>query len=204
MGIFRSVSFQSSDTRHLWFAVIVTLCALALGSVGLSGCSDDSSRVDGNKLCRGESGFGARIEGTPSTIDMCVSDAATLVELIPVGIDESRYLITAEFVSDSLTIQCQVGFFLQPAYPVTLSLTADRGLAESDPGSAWFYYQETKLGTYDVVSSAVTGTFSVVFNDSSIAVATFSSMLVELEDVSTGDPAGSRTVSEGYVSVTRE
>ena len=82
--------------------------------------------------------------------------------------------------------------------------TTNRARAGSDPGAAWFFYRETKLGTHAYVAATVTGMFTVPFNDPSVAAATLSSLQLELNDTSSGDPAGSRDISEGYVSVTGE
>lgn len=185
---------------------LVLLCGVCLGGFGLFGCGNDESNGVNpeDKLCRGEHGVAARITGTPEPLDMCVSDGQTVVDYIPIGNDQAKYHITAIFATGDLTIEIQVSFFAQPVFPTTLTLTANQGLADSDPGAAWFYYQETKLGVYDYVSSAVTGVFTVTFNDPSIAVATFHAVEVELDEASSGNPAGVRNISEGYASVTVE
>jgi hypothetical protein len=153
-----------------------------------------------DRLCRGESGFAALISGGPRTVEMCVSDQATVANYVQVG-ENARYEIRAVFVSDSLRIEVQLAFFVQPSPPTTLTLTTNQAQAESDPGAVWFFYREQKLGTYDYVAATVTGVFTVTFNDPSVAVATFSGLQLELDDTSSGDPAGSRDISEGYVSV---
>jgi len=175
---------------------------VVVSMVFVLGCSEDSDGVNpSDRLCGGESGFAAMINGGPRPVEMCVSDDATVANYVPLG-NVARYEIRALFVSDSLTVEVQLGFFVQPSTPTTLILTTNQAQAESDPGAAWFFYRETKLGTYDYVAATVNGVLTVTFNDPSVAVATFGGVDLELDDVSSGDPMGSRSISEGYVSVT--
>jgi hypothetical protein len=182
----------------------ILLDLLVVSTVLVAGCSDDSGTVNAkDRLCGGQSGFAARITGMSPAVDMCVSDQATIADFVadPGG---DKYHITAIFTSDSLTVEVQFSFFVQPSFPTSLTLTTNQAQADSDPGSAWIFYRETKLDTYDYVASSASGSLTVTFNDPSVVVATFSGMGLELDDSSSGDPAGSRTVSEGYVSVTGE
>jgi hypothetical protein len=185
--------------------LVLLLCGVCFWSFSFLGCgNDDANGVNPeDKLCRGQSGFGARIAGGTESIEMCVPDQATLAYYVPIG-DEARYEIRASFTTGGLTIEILVHFYVQPTYPMTLSLTANAAQADSDPGSVWFYYEETKDGDYDYVGVSVTGVFTVTFNDPSIAVASFSGLEIQLEDNSTGDPAGVRTISEGYVNVSAD
>ena len=185
--------------RHTLEQVLLHLVVVSM--VFVYGCSDDSEGVNPeDRLCRGESGFAAMINGGPQPVEMCVSDEQTIAHYVtdPGG---DRYAISATFTSDSLTIEIQIGFFVQPNIPRTLTLTADEGVANADPSAAWFFYTETKLNTYNYVSTSVSGTFTVTFNDPSIATVSFSGVSIALDDASSGDPAGARTISEGYLSV---
>ena len=182
----------------------VPLLLVVVSMVFVLGCSDDSKGVDpSDRLCRGESGFAAAITGGPTPVEMCVSDQATVANYVPFQ-DTARYEIRAVFVSDSLTIEVELSFFVQPTPPTTLTLTTNQAQAESDPGAVWIFYRETKLGTYDYVAATVTGVFTVTFNDPSVAVGTFAGVEMALDDVVSGDPVGSRSINEGYVSVTAE
>lgn len=197
---------MKDSPKHQLLHVLVIASVLSfgslLGSCLLAGCGEDSSGINPeDRLCRGRSGFAASIAGTPEPVEMCVSDQQTIAHYIP-DVAGDKYEISASFATDSLTtIDIEISFFVQPSFPRTLTLTADQGLADADPSAAWFFYHEVKRDTYEYVSSFVTGTFTVTFNDASVAVATFSGVEVELDDASSGDPAGVRSISEGYVSV---
>ncbi len=177
---------------------------VVVSTVLVGGCSDDSGGVNPkDRLCGGQSGFAARITGMSSAVDMCVSDQATVADFIS-DAGGDKYHITALFTSDSLSIEVQFTFFVQPSFPTSLTLTTNQAQADSDPGAAWVFYRETKLNTYDYVAASASGSLTVTFNDASVVVATFSGMGLELDDSVSGDPAGARTVSEGYVSATGE
>jgi hypothetical protein len=185
-------------SKQILLHLVVVSCVFVLG------CSDDSDGVNPeDRLCRGQSGFAALISGGSKTVEMCVSDQTTVADYYTDG-NNAHYDIRATFASDSLTIEIQLSFFVQQSVPTTLTPNANEAQAKSNPGEVWFFYHETKLGTYDYVASSVSGFFTVTFNDPSIAVATFSGLQLELDDTSSGDPAGSRNISEGYVSVTGE
>jgi len=184
--------------KQILLHLVVVSCVFVLG------CSDDDDGVNPeDRLCGGKSGFAALISGDAKPVEMCVSDQTTIANYYTDG-DNAHYDIRATFTSDSLTIEIQLSFFVQESPPTTLTPNTNESQAKSDPGAVWFFYHESKLGTYDYVASSVTGAFTVTYNDPSIAVATFSSLQLELDDTSSGDPAGSRDISEGYVSVTAE
>jgi len=186
-------------------ACVALACAVCFGSGGFYGCHDHTSGVDENKLCREQTtGFGARIVGLPETLDMCVSDDSTVVDYIHLPSGDTKYLIAADFENDSLSIQIQIGFFLQGTYPVDLRMTADRDSADADPGMAWFYYREAKLGAYDYVDSTVTGNFNLAFNDTMFVVGSFAGVGLTLDGIPGVRLAAVRGISEGYVSVGRK
>jgi hypothetical protein len=179
----------------------ILLHLIVLSTVFALGCSDDSNGVNPeDRLCGGKSGFAASIVGGATPVDMCVSDQATFADYYTDG-ENAHYDIRATFTSDSLTIEIQLSFFVQQTVPATLAPNTNETQAKSNPGEVWFFYRERKLNTYDYVASSVTGAFTVTYNDPSVAVATFSGLHLDLDDTSSGDPAGSRDISEGYVSV---
>jgi hypothetical protein len=166
------------------------------------GCGEDSETVNpADRLCRGESGFAAQISGTPEPFEMCVSNENTLTSYIP-GPQGEKYNTLSSIEIDGTIFEVEIGFFVQPSTPTTLLGTSNRAQAESDPGSILFVYREIKPGQYEYESVAVTGIFTVTFNDPSVAVVTFGSLEIDLDDVSTGNPVGSRAIPEGYLSVT--
>ena len=178
------------------------LQVIVFSAVLTLGCGDGSDPIDpADKLCRGESGFAAQITGTPAPVEMCVSDENTFTTYIrSAGGDKYNSIATYEI--DGLIIEIEMGFFVQDQTPTTLIGTSNRAQAESDPGSLLFIYHESKPGTYDYESVTVDGVFTVAFSDASVAVVTFGGLKIDLEDLSNNDPAGSRAISEGYLSVT--
>lgn len=163
-----------------------------------AGCGDDP--VDGapDKLCREGAGFGARIAGSPRSLDMCVSNDVTSTRFGDTT--PGRYDVAASTTADSVTIEIQVSFFAQRQLPASLVFTSNPGLGNFD--RVWLSYREFKPGAYDYASTIVTGEFTLTFSDASIAVATFRSVRILLADASTGAEAGSRVISEGFISVT--
>jgi hypothetical protein len=132
---------------------------------------------------------------------MCVSNENTLTSYIP-GAQGDRYNSISSIEIDGTIIEIEIAFYVQPSVPASLFGTSNRAQAESDPGSLLFVYREMKPGEYEYESVAVTGIFTVTFSDASVAVVTFGGLEIDLDDVSTGSPAGSRVISEGYLSVT--
>ena len=181
-----------STRRPLRLAAAALLCLSGL----TGGCSEDTVEpVD--KLCRTGAGLGARISGTPNPVDMCVpNDQATTLfgDVVP-----DRYELHATFTVDSITIEIDVSFQSRSDLPRVLVLTTDSNLP--GPDDVWFFYRETKPGVYDYTSASVAGGFTLTFSDPTVAVATFSSLQIDLEDAG-GTPTGTRVISEGFISVT--
>lgn len=178
-------------TRSMFAACLFVLLASA-------GCGSEDI-VDPDKLCKEGAGIAARIDATPGTIDMCVSndETAAIYNVTPAA----HYEISAAFTSGPLSIIITTEFFVHPPGPVPLTLTPDITLAQSDPGLVYFSYRETQPGQ-EYASMDVTGTFTLTFSDASIAVASFSDLTITLEDTaSPGTAAATRTISEGFVSV---
>lgn len=169
------------------------------------GCGNDAADVDPeDRLCRGNSGFAARITGTFEPVEMCVSDENTLTTFIPEsqGIG-SRYITLAAYSTDSLQIEIEISFFVHSTTPIVLQPTSNRSLADAEPGAALFVYRETKTGDYQYESGAVSGGFTLTLSDENVAAATFSSLQIELDDVASGDESvATRAISEGYLLVT--
>jgi hypothetical protein len=170
----------------------------------LSGCSDDETTVDpGERLCKGMSGFAARISGTPEPIEMCVPDENTIVIYTPPGGGNpaGKYEITSSYTSGDLTIEISTLLYAHSKTPQLLNVTGDRGQAEFDPDGFWFHYREIKDGDYDFSSTVVSGTATVTFNDPTVVVVTFTNLEISLTDTATSSTdAGSRRISEGYIN----
>lgn len=180
----------------------ILLQTLVFSTVLTLGCGNgDDTTAPGDRLCRGESGFAAQISGTPEPVEMCVSNENTITVYIPQA-QGDRYSSIATYEIGGLTLEVEMGFFVQNQTPATLFGTSNRAQAETDPGSILFIYREISPGNYTYESVTCSGAFTVTFNDASVAVVTFGDVEVELEDMATNNPAGSRTMSEGYLSVT--
>ncbi len=176
---------------------------IAISLVLTFGCGNDSDVVDpSEKLCRGNSGFAARISGTPEPIEMCVSDEQTLTTYVPgSGNLGPRYVSIAAFLVDSLQIEIEISFFVHSATPVSLEPTSNRALAESNPGTVLFVYREAKLGDYEYEPGTVSGVFTLTLSDESLATATFSDLTIELNDAANGTAVATRVISEGYLLI---
>ncbi|MFQ5510881.1 MAG: hypothetical protein ACE5EO_03430 [Candidatus Krumholzibacteriia bacterium] len=167
---------------------------LLAGVLSCAGCGDEEL-IDPDKLCRNGAAFGARISGTPSPVDMCVADGETTSLLGGAG----RYDVTASFAADSVTVAINVSFLTHAVFPRTLIITDDPILP--GPDDVWIVYRETRPGVYDYSSLSISGVFTLTFSDATVAVATFNSLRIDLEDAG-GAPAGTRMISEGFLAVT--
>ncbi len=180
----------------------ILLQTLVFSTVLALGCGNGDDPTDpADRLCRGESGFAAQISGTPEPVEMCVSNENTVTVYIPQG-GGDRYSSIATYEIGGMIYEVEMGFFVQNQTPATLFGTSNRALAESDPGSILFIYREINPGNYSYESVACSGAFTVTFNDPSVAVVTFGTVELDLEDLATSSAAGSRAISEGYLSVT--
>ena len=176
--------------------IAIVLCLFAA-----IGCTQtDGDTVDPeSKLCNSGSGFGARIDGAPEPVEMCVSDANAVTTFGDMAPD--RYYIAADFTAeDGRTISVEISFVLQPLTPASLQLRTNIDAAFLDPTSVWFQYREYKDSEFDYQSVGVLGDFRVSVNDDMVAAAWFGNMTIDLEDID-GNDVGSRTISEGFVSV---
>jgi hypothetical protein len=168
-----------------------------------AGCSSEDI-VDPDKLCRQGAALAARVDGGAMALDVCVSQDATdaRYETLP----NDHYEVTGTVTQGGVTFTLWVNFAVYPpaSWPVTLTPTTDVDVASNDPNFVYFYVRETDAGQ-DLRSMDVTGNFTLSFSDASIAVAAFSNMTVTMEDAaSPGTSVGTRTISEGFVSVSAD
>lgn len=163
-----------------------------------TGCSDDNTAAPTDKLCPGQSGLGARITGTPMTIDMCVSNdlVTTLLDTI-----NSRYWLRATYAPDTTTYEIKISFDIHTNLPTQLDVTPDSLVALGNPNGALFYYREASPGGKQLVPSAVSGTFTLTFSETDVAVGTFSDLVIGLQDASSGQGEGSREIPRGFFVV---
>lgn len=180
---------------------LAILCMIAL--LTIAGCSSEDI-VDPNKLCPQGAAIGARISGGPQAVDMCVSqeDTDALYDTVP----NEHYDVVSATTSAGVQVTIEVYFAVYPSssWPVALIPTGDRGLAETNPQYVFFGYREVTSGQ-TLVSTTVTGNFTLSFSDASIAVASFSELTIALEDeASPGTEIGTRSIGQGFVSVSAD
>jgi len=166
---------------------------------GLSACTTPSGTgtVDRDKLCGGQSGFGARIHGHTARVDMCVSEAQTSTTLG--RLDPNRFCVMASYTRDSLTIEFEMSFLMQSALPQKMNPTADQLTGFLDNTGVWVQYRETQPGVSPLRADSVSGNFTVTFSDSTVLVATFDNMYVGLVD--TTGATSVRMIEEGFLSL---
>ena len=180
--------------------LLMTITAVLVLICSQTSCSNNSDIVPPNdKLCRAGAGLGARVSGTPAPIDICVSDddVSTTLEPSP----ENRYRLRSTFSADSLTFEIEISFTIHFNLPQPLNISSDSVLAMADLDGAWFFYREAVGGSYSYVSKTTTGSFVLTFADETVAVGTLEGLTIDLEDETTGAPAGTRTISEGFFNV---
>ncbi|HEX6791555.1 MAG TPA: hypothetical protein VF247_09615 [Candidatus Krumholzibacteria bacterium] len=166
----------------------------------LFGCSEDNP-VENAPLCGGENGVGLRVEGRAQPVEVCVSDSA--VDALLTSSD--HYDVTAQLtLDDDSTVQLRMVFTRRPDTPAVLTLVNTITEATSDPNAVYVFYEEIP-GSNDapIQSTLITGgRFRLTFNDDQVAVGTLENIAFDMNNVQTGDPAGDRTISEGFFSVT--
>lgn len=170
---------------------VAVLCLSACTTPSGTGTNDTS------KLCGGESGFGARIQGLFVLIDMCVPEEKTLTTLGQ--IDPNRYCVTASYTEDSLTIEVEMSFIMQIMLPRKMNPTSDQLTGFLDPAGVWVQYRETRPGFSPLRSDSVSGNFTLTFSDSTVIVATFDNMYIGLVD--TTGQTSVRKIESGFLSV---
>lgn len=166
----------------------------------LAACGDDGNPVNPeDRVCGGESGFGARVRGAASPVDVCVSNDKTSV-VFTAG---NRYLITAIMSADNVIYEFQLLVPHRDDAPIVLNLYADQGLAIADPQGAWLYYQEAPDGETPVESFEITdGSFTLSFSDASVMTATFSNVAMRIRtQEGTPQDRGTRVVEKGFMSL---
>jgi hypothetical protein len=174
-------------------------------------CGDESNPTEAeDNLCAGESGFGARVMGRASRVDVCVPDD-NVVDNVEKGVVtfftvENRYNVTAETTARDGTIyQIQMNFPHKPNFPAALNLTGNQAQAKNDPDGVWFYYREIPSEGDAVESVAITGgSFTLSFSDTDVAAGTFQGVGLEIQIQGTHDPAGSRSIPEGFFSISTD
>ncbi len=169
------------------------------------GCGERTPVTSGRSLCQGKSGLAASITGITPTVSLCIPNDS-IVGDTEFGVETTYskqnnwYLISASSAFDSVTYEFRIGFHGQSVAPVALRITGDEAEALFFPEAAWFSYSEIRGSNLIYLSNSASGECKVTFNDSKIAVGTFSNILVELSDPE-DNPVGQRTLQKGFFNV---
>jgi hypothetical protein len=166
--------------------------------VFLAGCSKDDPVANKN-LCP-DAGVGIHVEGRSQPMDVCVSDDAVDALLT----SSNHYDLTAQLaIDDGSIVQLHIVFTQRGDAPVSLRLVNSITEATSDASTAYVNYEEDPNGGTPIQSTLITGgSFRVTFNDARVAVGTLTNIAFDMTNIQTGDPAGSRRITEGFFSVT--
>jgi hypothetical protein len=159
---------------------------------------EDNGAQPTDRLCNGEAGLAAHIEGRSSPIDVCLNDADVSVLLT----SSSRYDIAAQAKLPGVTVQIRMVFSVRPDAPVSLSpvSTLDEAIADAD--AVWIWYEEIPDRGDAIESSTVAGgSFRLTFSDDKILAGTIKDIALTMRNVTSGDEVGTRRVSEGFFSL---
>lgn len=161
-------------------------------------CSTQEFPPVSNSLCEGNAGFGMRIT-MPAPVDICVPDGAVVATYEESANDAFR--IESSFDADGVTYDVSIRFLVPPILPTTLVLSADSTIFARNPNSVWFCYREEKPPDYQYRTLSVTGNFRVSFADRDVAVGGFDNMTIVLTDSTGVDSLATRTIAQGFFSV---
>jgi len=179
---------------------IAALLALTMLTITVTSCGDDGNPVDpADRLCGGESGFAARVEGRSSPVEVCTSNDDTIV-VFSVG---NNYVIQATMTSGSTLFQFDLEVPHRADFPVVLLLEGDRGAAAADEFAVWMYYQEVPQSGEALESYEITGgTFTLSFSDGNVMTATFADVGMKIRtQESTPQDRGTRLIKQGFMSL---
>lgn len=165
----------------------------------LGGCGGRDSGVDPNeRLCNGEAGLGALIQGRTEPLEFCLDDGDVAVTLT----DFDRYDITARMDTPDGAFRIRMVFALRPDFPVSLVPAPTLDEAIMYPGRAWIYYEEVPDGGDAIGSLGVTGgAVRLGFNDENVLTGMLEDITLTMRDLASGDAVGTRTLSEGFFSL---
>ena len=176
------------------------LAMLTVLMLTVTSCGDDGNPIDPNdRLCGGESGFAARVEGRSSPVEVCTTNDDTIVTFSA----GNNYVIQATMNSEGALFQFDLEVPHRTAFPIVLLLNSDRGAAAADEFSVWMYYQEVPQSGEALESYEVTGgTFTLSFSDRNVMTATFADVGVKIRTQdSTPQDRGTRLFKEGFMSL---
>jgi hypothetical protein len=190
-------------TRPSPGATVAFLAALLVAASAFVSCSDSEDPVNpGDRLCGGEAGIGLSITGRAQPVEFCLDDDDVTTTY---STGESRYDIIARLTVANDIFEVQMVFRHDPTPPASLNITGDLAAAAGDPNSVWIYYQEIPNSGQAIESVAATGgRFTLGVNDDSVVTGTLEGVVLTMENVSDGQPAGTRVFDEGFFSLLTE
>jgi hypothetical protein len=193
-----------------FFTLCILLLALAGAGASLSGCSDDTSPLDGSdKPCGIEPGLYANIAGTAEAVVICVPDDR-IEGTVDTGVhttysgQSERYLISAIYTAGSTTHEIDISFMSHLELPAVLIVTANAAQAQLDSNFVWVSYQVTEAGDSTFFTTSASGTLNLAFNSPEIVVATFNNIELHLTDSHSQPASLIRAISEGYINLTTD
>lgn len=171
--------------------------ALAALLLLIGACGKDDPADPGRRLCGGETGVGLLIQGRADPLEFCVDDPDVSVVLT----SQNRYDVRAEVSTPDGTFVVRMVFAVR-SFPAMLRVTDSLAETTSDPGTVWLYYEEIPAGGNPIESFAVQGgSFTLSFVDPDVATGVLKSVVFDMRDFSSGDPAGRRTFADGMFSI---
>lgn len=163
-------------------------------------CGDKDRSVNpATRLCGGESGFAARVEGRSNPVDVCTSNDDTFMAFSVGG----NYVIQATMSMGGTLFQFDLEVPHHSDFPVVLTFNANQAAAAADDYAVWMYYQEIPESGEDLESYEITsGTFTLTFSDTEVLAATFDNVAMKIRTQdATPEDRGTRLISEGFISL---
>ena len=174
------------------------ILASGLVAVCVAACGNNPSNEVADGPCPGESGFGARIEGSEGPIDVCVTDDSVTT----VFTERGWYDVTARMTESEGTVYEFYLLFPHHATARKLNLTGNLAEAIGDANGAWFHFVEIPPGGPALESTAVTaGTFRLGYSDTEVVAGSFEDIVLEMSVSGLDSVAGARRLPLGFLSV---
>jgi hypothetical protein len=171
---------------------------LLAGFTAAAGCGRNDPLTPEDRLCDGEGGLGLQVEGRAQPVELCAGDADVSV----LATSGDRYDIAAQIDAGGVVFQVRLVFSHRADFPVSLRVVDTLAEATADPDAVWIHFEEVPAGGDAIESATVSsGTFRLGFNDADVIAATLSNVTFSMRQVSNGDGAGTRTLAEGFFSL---
>jgi hypothetical protein len=183
---------------QLYYRIVVAMTAPVLVALLAAACGENlpDEPVDGP--CPGQSGFGARVEGAESPVDVCVADDS----VVTVFTYQGWYDVKAQKTTSDGTFYQFSMMFPHHSTSRKLNVTGDLAQARADMNGAWFQMVVTPPDAPSAASVAVVdGTFRLGYSDTEAVAGLFENLKLEMEFAGDGESAGVQQVPEGFFSI---